>query len=80
MQIDSNLSKRQGKAINNFDLTLPAYESDLAIETFKSPYLLDFLTLGAATKEKELERALVQHLKRFMLELGAWVRLRWQPI
>ena len=70
LQIESNLYKRKGKTLNNFELTLPAYESDLAKETFKSPYLLDFLTLGPATKEKELERALVQHLKSFMLELG----------
>lgn len=70
LQIDSNLHQRQGNAINNFSTTLPAPQSDLAIETLKSPYIFDFLTLSEELKERELEKALIQHLKKFMLELG----------
>jgi predicted nuclease of restriction endonuclease-like (RecB) superfamily len=70
LQIDNELYARQGKAITNFEHTLPAHDSDLAIETFKNPYLLDFLALSEEAKEKDLERALIQHLKKFMLELG----------
>jgi predicted nuclease of restriction endonuclease-like (RecB) superfamily len=69
-QIENNLYKRQGKAITNFKETLPAIDSDLAQETFKNPYIFDFLMIGEETKERELERALVNHLKKFMLELG----------
>jgi predicted nuclease of restriction endonuclease-like (RecB) superfamily len=70
LQIDNKLFERQGKAINNFANTLPAIDSDLAKETFKSSYVFDFLTLSEEAKEKDVERALMQHLKKFMLELG----------
>lgn len=39
IQIESNLIERQGKAINNFELTLPKPQSDLAKETLKDPFL-----------------------------------------
>lgn len=68
--IESELIKRQGKAISNFKDILPALDSDLVREAFKNPYVFDFLMFGEEAKEREIERALVQHLKRFMLELG----------
>ncbi|MEO6455592.1 MAG: PDDEXK nuclease domain-containing protein [Ginsengibacter sp.] len=70
LQIESGLYKRQGKAINNFSQTLPASDSDLAAQTFKSPYILEFLSLSEAAKERDVERGLTEHLKKFMLELG----------
>lgn len=70
LQIDNDLYQRQGNTINNFAATLPIYESDIAQETFKSPYIFDFLTLSQDAKEKDIEKGLVQHLKKFMLELG----------
>lgn len=69
-QIESQLHLRQGKAITNFNITLPATHSDLAREMFKNPYLLDFLNIGEEAKERELENALIQNLKKFLLELG----------
>jgi predicted nuclease of restriction endonuclease-like (RecB) superfamily len=69
--IESNLFKREGKAITNFKATLPAPQSDLARETLKDPYNFDFLTLTERHDEKELEGALVNHVTRFLLELGA---------
>jgi predicted nuclease of restriction endonuclease-like (RecB) superfamily len=70
LQIENNLYQRRGQLINNFDATMLAYGSDLAKETFKSPHLFDFFTLGEDAKEKEVERGLIQPLKKFMLELG----------
>ena len=70
LQIENDLYQKQGKSINNFQNTLPAIDSDLARETFKSSYIFDFLTLSEEAKEKDVERALIQHLKKFMLELG----------
>ena len=70
MQIESDLYNRQGKALTNFDITLPAPQSDIARETIKNPYNLDFLTLAEDVKEIEFERALIQHMKKFLLELG----------
>ncbi len=69
-QIKSGLYDRQGKAITNFSKTLPTIHSDLAKQTLKNPYLFDFLGLGEEARERELENALIQHLKHFMLELG----------
>lgn len=70
LQIDNQLYQRQGKAITNFELTLPKPQSDLAHETFKNPYVLGFLGLTEQVQECDLENALIMHLKKFMLELG----------
>jgi predicted nuclease of restriction endonuclease-like (RecB) superfamily len=71
MQIESNLHKRQGKAINNFDLSLPPAESDMAAQVFKDPYLFDFLGTADPRKERAVEQGLMDHIQRFLLELGA---------
>lgn len=69
-QIDSGLYDRQGDALTNFDLTLPSAQSDLAQSLIKSEYNLEFLDIQAKTHERELERALVEHMQKFLLELG----------
>ncbi len=69
-QIQSQLHLRQGSAITNFEITLPKPQSDLARETLKNPYVFDFLGIGEEMQERELEKALIQHMKKFMLELG----------
>jgi predicted nuclease of restriction endonuclease-like (RecB) superfamily len=63
--------ERRGRAITNFAERLPRPQSDLARESLKDPYRFDFLGIGADAGEAELEHALVQHLTRFLLELGA---------
>lgn len=68
--IKSDLYKRQGKAITNFHVTLPKPQSDLAEDSLKDPYCLDFLTLTAGYKEKELEQALIDDIQKVLLELG----------
>ena len=70
MQIETNLYRRQGKAITNFQTTLPLPQSDLAQQLIKDPYNFDFLTLGQEAKERDLERALLAHVQQFLLELG----------
>lgn len=71
LQIDARLHERQGKAVTNFAATLPPGDADLAAQVFKDPYLFDFLGTAAARTEREIEQALVDHLQRFLLELGA---------
>ena len=39
MQIESNLFKRQGGAVTNFERTLPPVQSDLAQQLIKDPYV-----------------------------------------
>ena len=69
-QIESNLFHRKGKAITNFDRTLPAPQSELAQQIIKDPYNFDFLSLGSEAKERDLERGLIVQLQKFLLELG----------
>ena len=68
--LDTGLYERQGKAITNFDLTLPAEKSDLAQELTKDPYNFDFLTIREKYDETELKDALMDNICRFLLELG----------
>jgi predicted nuclease of restriction endonuclease-like (RecB) superfamily len=69
--IKSSAHTRQGAAINNFDACLPEPYSDRVKEILKDPYIFDFLTLEKPFRERELEAGLVEHLERFLLELGA---------
>lgn len=70
LQIKSNLFKRQGNAITNFQHTLPNPQSDLAQQTLKDPYVFDFLTMGNSYHEKDIENQLLSHITKFLLELG----------
>jgi len=71
LHIEQRTVEREGKAVTNFAAQLPSPQSDLARESLKDPYRFDFLSLGAEASEREIESALVQHLTRFLLELGA---------
>lgn len=70
-QIESGLWQREGKAITNFEQTLPAAQSDLAHQMLKDPYKFDFLSLSKEHTERELETDLIAHITEFLLELGA---------
>lgn len=71
MHIEAKTVERQGEAITNFTDTLPAAQSDLARESLKDPYKLDFLGLEEDAREREIEQALVDHVTDFLIELGA---------
>lgn len=71
IQIESRLMQRSGNAQTNFASVLPAAHSDLARESLKDPYRLDFLGLGVEAQEHAVEDAIVQHITQFLLELGA---------
>lgn len=70
LQIKSKLYERLGAAPTNFAATLPKPQSDLAANLLKDPYNFDFLGLGKEAHEREIETALVAHVRRFLLELG----------
>ena len=69
-QIESDLFRRQGKAVTNLRWTLPPPQSDLAAEILKDPYNFDFLSLGERASERDLHRSLLAHLRDFLIELG----------
>lgn len=70
LQIGAQAYLRSGKALNNFPATLPSTESDMAVQVFKDPYLFDFLGTDAPRREAELESGLMEHMQKFLLELG----------
>ncbi|GFM87056.1 hypothetical protein PSCICO_24550 [Pseudomonas cichorii] len=69
--IKSSLHLRQGGAVSNFDMHLSSDDSALARQVLKDPYLFDFLGLGNDAREREIENGLIQHITRFLMELGA---------
>ncbi|MDS4040945.1 MAG: PDDEXK nuclease domain-containing protein [Candidatus Competibacter sp.] len=71
VQIETDLYRRQGQAVTNFASTLPPPQSDLAQQALKDPYLFDFLTLHDDAIERDLETGLVDHIQKFLVELGA---------
>lgn len=71
IQIERRVHERKGKAVTNFAKTLPPADSDLAAQVFNDPYLFDMLGTADPRREAEVELALVAHLEKFLLELGA---------
>ncbi len=70
LQIKSNLYNRKGKAITNFETTLPTPQSDLAKQTLKDPYTFDFMSMTNPYNELDVEKKLVENISNFLLELG----------
>ena len=71
IHIASGLSRRKGKAVTNFRRRLPAPQSELAEQTLKDPYIFDFLSMDSKIREREVEKGLVDHITKFLLELGS---------
>lgn len=69
-QIESGLHKRIGQSANNFEVVFPPADSDMVNQIFKDPYVFDFLGTADTRRERELENKLMEHLEKFLLELG----------
>ncbi len=69
-QIDSGLHLREGATLSNFSKTLPSIDSDLVQQSFKDPYIFDFLGIDTPKRERELEQKFIDHIQKFLLELG----------
>lgn len=68
--LDTDLYERQGKALTNFQHTMPAVTSDLAQELTKDPYSFDFLSMRKGYNERQLKDALLMNITNFLVELG----------
>ncbi len=70
--IKTNLFDRDKKEdkSNNFEIALPSHLSELAIDIVKSEYNLEFLEVSNDIHERQVENALIENIKRFLLELG----------
>ncbi|MDF1884342.1 DUF1016 family protein, partial [Sulfurimonas sp. SAG-AH-194-C21] len=71
LMIKSEVHKREGQLTSNFTNILPAHDSDLVKQSFKDPYIFDFLTISEPFREKELELDLIKHMEKFLIELGS---------
>ena len=73
MQIETNLFARQieAKKVNNFAVHLPNPQSDLANYLMKDPYIFDLMGQTEAMNERDIERQLVQHITKYLLEMGS---------
>ena len=72
-QLDSNLFARQieAKKVSNFAVRLPNPQSDLANYLMKDPYIFDMMGQTEAMNERDIERQLVQHITKYLLEMGS---------
>ncbi|MEO1297987.1 MAG: PDDEXK nuclease domain-containing protein [Cyanobacteria bacterium J06636_16] len=69
-QIENGLYRRMKGAVTNFERTLPQPQSDLARDIIKDPYHFDFLLADENIQQQDLKRALIEHMRDFLLELG----------
>jgi len=69
-QIANGYIEAKGHSINNFDLTLPSPQSDLAKYTFKDPYNFSFLGTVALQNELDIEKGLASRVVEYLLEMG----------
>lgn len=68
VQIDRNLAARQGQAVTNFAATMPDPAS--AVLALKDPYVFDFLGLAEEAHERDIERAMILHIRDTLVEMG----------
>lgn len=72
-QLDTNLFARQieAKKVNNFAVHLPEPQSDLANYLMKDPYIFDIIGQTEQMAERDIERQLVSHITKYLLEMGS---------
>ena len=72
MQIETNLFARQitAKKVSNFSARLPKPQSDLANYLMKDPYIFDMMGQTDKMAERDIERQLVSHITKYLLEMG----------
>lgn len=68
--LDTDLYEREGRAVTNFNVTLPKEQGDLARELTRDPYCFDFVEVRSNFEERELKDALLKNIEMFMMELG----------
>lgn len=66
-EIEMSAQEALLKAAQHF---MPPADSDMAVQLFKDPYLFDFLGTADPRREAEVEKALIDHIQKFLIELG----------
>ncbi|WP_132292572.1 YhcG family protein [Kribbella sp. VKM Ac-2568] len=70
LQIEGRFHERAGRAVTNFAVAMTPERSDLAQQATRDPYLFDFIGATDTWREREVEEKLVEHVGKFLLELG----------
>ncbi len=72
-QIAGRLMERQNnpEKVQNFELSLPKAQSELAIQTMKDPYIFDFVEVREGMLERDVEKELINNITNFLLEMGS---------
>ena len=70
VEIAGDLYARQGKAVTNFALTMPALDSDLAQQLTKDPYIFEVQGLAEKYRETELTKAMCDNIVRLLNSMG----------
>ena len=73
MQIETNLFARQitAKKVSNFSVRLPKPQSDLANYLMKDPYIFDIMGQTDKMAERDIEKQLISHITKYLLEMGS---------
>jgi predicted nuclease of restriction endonuclease-like (RecB) superfamily len=71
LMIKSEVHKREGNLVSNFKDVLPKNDSNLVQQSFKDPYLFDFMSITEPFRERELENSLIKNMEKFLIELGS---------
>lgn len=69
-QIHLSLHEREGAALTNFAQVLEPGDAENTLAVTKDPYVLDFLNAADGIKERQLEKAILDDIQLFLLELG----------
>lgn len=80
-QIGSKYHLRLGKAVSNFEHTIPPESSDIAQKMLMDPHDFEYLDLIAGHTERDIEDSLVEKVQEFMQHYGkgnlAFVGRQW---
>ena len=71
MQIETNARQITAKKVSNFSVRVPKPQSDLAIYLMKDPYIFDMMGQTDKMVERDIERQLVSHITKYLLEMGS---------
>ncbi|MDT8429187.1 MAG: PDDEXK nuclease domain-containing protein [Pseudomonadales bacterium] len=69
-QLDNHSYRQYLAGQTNFDVTVPESIKAQALLAVKDHYTFDFLGLADEHSERELEQALIRHLRAFLTEMG----------
>lgn len=69
--INHDYYNSHGALANNFDATLPEIQAKQVKETLKDPYIFDMLTFTDEYNERDVELGLINHIEKFLLQMGA---------